>query len=106
MFQSVRPCGRVVVLGVYMGFANHFPVGAMMEKGLTITGGQAPVQRYWKKLLGLVRDGIIDPSTLVTHRADLSRGPEMYKLFMERKEGVLKVFLRPDSSTTTGRVIE
>lgn len=55
MFQSVRPCGRVVVLGVYMGYANHFPVGAMMEKGLTISGGQAPVQRYWKKVCHSLR---------------------------------------------------
>lgn len=105
MFQSVRPCGRVVVLGVYMGYANHFPVGAMMEKGLTVSGGQAPVQRYWKKLMAMVQDGVIDPTILITHRAELSSGPELYKQFMERKDGILKVVLRPEG-ITTGRTIE
>lgn len=33
MFTVVRPFGRVAVLGVYVGKANHFPVGLMMEKG-------------------------------------------------------------------------
>jgi len=98
MFQSVRPCGRVSVIGVYIGYANHFPVGAMMEKGLTIRGGQCPVQKYWKKIMKMVVDGKIDPSVLITHRGKLSEGPEYYKKFMEREENILKVLLRPDTS--------
>jgi threonine dehydrogenase-like Zn-dependent dehydrogenase len=104
MFQCVRPFGRVSVIGVYLGYANHFPVGAMMEKGLTIRGGQAPVQRYWKKILKLLQDGAIDPTFLITHRGDLSKGPEFYKAFVERKEGIMKVFMRPEA--TSGKVIE
>jgi len=96
MFTAVRPFGRVSVIGVYVGFANHFPVGAMMEKGLTIRGGQCPVQKYWKDLLEMVKDGTVDPSILVTHHGSLSEGPEFYKKFLDREEGILKVVLTPE----------
>lgn len=36
---------------VYVGFTNHFNIGSFMEKGLTMRGGQTPVQRYWHTLL-------------------------------------------------------
>jgi len=97
MFQCVRPFGRVSVIGVYIGTANHFPVGMMMEKGLTIRGGQCPVQKYWKKLMQDVVDGKIDPSVVITHRGTLTQGPELYKKFLEREEGILKVILRPEA---------
>jgi threonine dehydrogenase-like Zn-dependent dehydrogenase len=99
MFQSVRPFGRVSVIGVYIGFANHFPVGMMMEKGLTIRGGQCPVQKYWKALLQDVVDGKIDPSVVVTHRGTLKEGPEFYQKFLGHEEGILKVILRPEGTT-------
>jgi len=98
MFQCARPFGRVSVIGVYVGYANHFPVGAMMEKGLTIRGGQCPVQKYWKHLMQDVIDGRLDPSVVITHRGTFSQGPEFYKKFLDREEGILKVILRPDGS--------
>jgi threonine dehydrogenase-like Zn-dependent dehydrogenase len=42
---------------VYVGLCNHFNIGALMEKGLTVASGQAPVQRYWKQLLGMIEAG-------------------------------------------------
>jgi len=98
IFMSVRPFGRVAVLGVYIGAANRFPVGAMMEKSLTIRGGQCPVQKYWKKLLKMVEDGDVDPTFIVTHHGKLSEGPEYYQKFIDRKEGILKVILQPDNN--------
>ena len=95
MFTAVRKCGTVSVIGVYVGYANHFPVGAMMEKGLTIKGGQAPVQKYWKMCLEKVQSGEMDPSFIVTHRAPLSEGPKLYEKFYKKQEGVIKVFLTP-----------
>ena len=43
--------------GVYVGMCNQFMVGAFMEKGLTMRGGQTPVQRYWHQLLELIQAG-------------------------------------------------
>jgi len=96
MFKVVRCFGKVSVIGVYTGYANHFPVGAMMEKDLTIRSGQCPVQRYWKKILPKIQSGEFDPSFVVTTKGVLSQAPEMYKKFNDREGGILKVFLRPD----------
>jgi len=98
MFMSVRPFGRVSVIGVYIGTANHFPVGAMMEKALTIRGGQCPVQKYWPELLKMLEKGEIVPEQLITHHGTLEQGPEFYKKFLNREEGILKVILRPQQA--------
>jgi len=97
MFTSVRKCGNVSVIGVYALKANHFPVGAMMEKGLTVRCGQCPTQKYWKFALEMIQKGKLDPSFVVTTRAKLSDAPKLYELFNDKKEGIIKVFLRPDN---------
>ena len=98
MFTCVRTFGRVAVIGVYAGFANHFPVGAMMEKSLIVRCGQCPVQKYWKKCLESIESGEIDPTVVVTTRGTLSDAPKLYDLFNHKEQGVVKVFLRPDGS--------
>jgi threonine dehydrogenase-like Zn-dependent dehydrogenase len=95
MFRCVRKFGRVSVIGVYSGTTNHFPVGAMMEKGLTVRGGQCPVQKYWKMCLEKIQSGEFDPSIVVSHHGKLSAAPDFYKQFDEKSDGVIKVFLRP-----------
>lgn len=102
MFTVARCYGRVSIIGVYMGFANHFPVGAMMEKDLIIKCGQSPTQRYWKMCLDAIQRGELDPTIMVTNRGTLSEAPKLYDLFNRKKEGVLKVFLRPDYLAQAG----
>jgi threonine dehydrogenase-like Zn-dependent dehydrogenase len=96
---AVRKFGTVSIIGVYSGTTNHFPIGALMEKGLTVRAGQSPTQKYWKMALKKIQEGVIDPTFLITHKAKLSDGPELYRKFYDR-EGVIKVFLRPDSMST------
>jgi len=86
--------GNVSIIGVYSGYCNHFPIGAMMEKGLTVSGGQSPTQKYWKMALEKIRSGEIDPTFIITHKGTLSQGPVLYEKFYNR-DGVIKVFLRP-----------
>jgi len=95
MINCTRKCGICTIIGVYSGYCNHFPIGAFMEKGLTMNGGQSPTQKYWKYCLEMIQKGEIDPTFVVTHRGKLSDAPELYSKFNEKKEGVLKVFLRP-----------
>jgi len=97
MIHTTRKFGQISIIGVYAGYTNHFPIGALMEKDLNVNGGQAPVQRYWKKILKNLEAGEIDPTEVVTHKAKLSDGPELYKNFYEKKDGVIKTFLRPDN---------
>ena len=62
--------------GVYGGMADKFPLGALMEKGLTIKTGQTHVQKYVKKLLDVVLDGKIDTTFLISHRLPLEQAAE------------------------------
>jgi threonine dehydrogenase-like Zn-dependent dehydrogenase len=95
--QAIMACrngGTVSVPGVYGGFIDKFPAGAMMNKGLTIKTGQTHVQHYWKSLLERVQQGEIDPSFVVTHRLPLDQAPKGYDMFL-KKDGCIKVVLKP-----------
>jgi threonine dehydrogenase-like Zn-dependent dehydrogenase len=96
--QTIECCrkgGTVSIAGVYGGVADKIPVGAMMNKGLTIKTGQTHVHRYVPELLDFIRSGKIDPSFVVTHRMPLTEAPKAYHLFREKKDGCIKVVLDP-----------
>ena len=90
-----RKAGTVSIPGVYGGMSDKIPMGALMNKGLTIKTGQTHVHRYVPKLLDFVRQGKIDPSFVVTHRLPLSQAPHAYDLFRSKKDGCIKVVLDP-----------
>ena len=92
---SCRKGGRVSIPGVYGGFTDKFPIGALMEKGLTVRSGQTHVQKYSEKLLKLVLDGQIDTTFLISHRLPLEGAPEGYRLFKEQQNETTKVVLKP-----------
>ena len=52
---TCRKAGTVSIPGVYIGFGDKIPVGAFMNKKLTLKTGQTQVQRYMPKLLDLIR---------------------------------------------------
>ena len=74
-----------------------------MNKGLTIKMGQTHVQAYTKPLLDKIVAGEIDPSFVVTHPASLEDAPDMYKQFRDKKNGVIKVVLRPGEAAGSMR---
>jgi threonine dehydrogenase-like Zn-dependent dehydrogenase len=82
-------------MGVYGGLMDKFPIGAVMNRGLTIRTGQCHVQRYMKPLLQRIEDGEIDPSYIVTHTLKLSDAPKGYELFKKKQDDCLKVVLKP-----------
>jgi threonine dehydrogenase-like Zn-dependent dehydrogenase len=90
-----RKGGTVSVPGVYVGFPDKFPMGVVMNKGLTIRTGQTHMPRYTEQLMQMVADGRIDPSFVVTHRAPLDMAPEMYRTFRDKEDGCIKVVLKP-----------
>jgi len=95
VMYSVRMFGRVSIVGDYFGTANEFPIGMLMEKGLTVRGGQCPVQRFWKDILKKLESGEVDPSFVITHRLELADGPVAYEKFFNKSDGYIKVFMRP-----------
>ena len=88
-----RKAGTVSIPGVYVGMGDKIPLGAAMNKGLTIKTGQTHVQAYTKPLLKMIEEGEIDPSFVVTHPASLEDAPAMYKKFRDKEDGVIKVVL-------------
>ncbi len=92
---SARKGGRVSVPGVYGGMMDKFPIGAFMEKGLTMKTGQTHVQRYTAPLLKLIQEGKIDTTYFISHRASLEDGPAMYKHWHDEQDEYTKIVLKP-----------
>ncbi|MDR5806393.1 zinc-dependent alcohol dehydrogenase [Caballeronia sp. LZ001] len=95
MIYVCRPAGILSVPGVYGGLIDKIPFGASMNKGLTWRMGQTHVNRWTDDLLRRIRDGQIDPSFVITHTVALSDGPDMYTTFRDKKDGCIKVVLKP-----------
>jgi threonine dehydrogenase-like Zn-dependent dehydrogenase len=92
---ACRPGGIVSMMGVYGGLVDKFPIGAVMNKGLTLRTGQCHVQRYLKPLYERIRNGEIDPSFVVTHRLNLDLAPDGYETFKHKQDECVKVVLKP-----------
>jgi threonine dehydrogenase-like Zn-dependent dehydrogenase len=93
--MNCRSGGVVSVMGVYGGFMDKFPIGAIMNRSLTIRSGQCHVQRYLQPLLRRVENGDIDPSFVVTHRMSLDDAPTGYEMFKHKHDDCVKVVLKP-----------
>jgi threonine dehydrogenase-like Zn-dependent dehydrogenase len=96
--QAIHCCrnfGTVSLIGVYGGFLDKIPMGSAINRGLTFRMAQTPVQRYLPMLLERIEKGEIDPSFVITHRATLEDGPELYRTFRDKRDGCIKVVLKP-----------
>src|SRR5690348_5976189 len=96
MIYVCQPAGVLSVPGVYGGFLDQVPFGALMNKGLTLRTGQTHVNRWSDDLLRRIEEGQIDPSFVITHTVDLAEGPQMYKTFRDKQDGCIKVVLKPN----------
>ncbi|WP_294644651.1 zinc-dependent alcohol dehydrogenase [uncultured Aureimonas sp.] len=93
--HCTRNFGTVSIVGVYGGFLDKIPMGSAINRGLTFRMAQTPVQRYLPILLQRIEEGQIDPSFIITHRASLEDGPDLYKTFRDKQDGCVKVVLKP-----------
>ena len=96
--QAILACrkgGRVSIPGVYGGFADAFPIGQIMEKGLTIKTGQTHVQKYTAELLARIESGEIDTTFLISHHAPLEDAAEMYRHWHDEQNNYTKIVLKP-----------
>jgi threonine dehydrogenase-like Zn-dependent dehydrogenase len=96
--QAIFACrkgGTVSMPGVYVGLLDKMPIGALMNKGLTLKTGQTHVQRYTAPLLEKILGDEIDPSFIITHRLPLEDAPKAYETFRDKQDGCIKVVLKP-----------
>jgi threonine dehydrogenase-like Zn-dependent dehydrogenase len=93
--QACRKGGRVSVPGVYAGFSDKVPMGAFMNKGLTMKTGQTHMMRFMQPLLERIQKKEIDPSFVITHRVPIDEAPRMYEIFNNKQDDCEKVVLDP-----------
>jgi threonine dehydrogenase-like Zn-dependent dehydrogenase len=96
--QAIHACrkgGSVFVLGVFGGMVDKFPLGALMNKGLTLRGAQQHGHRYIPMLLERIAAGQLDTRHLATHEMALDDGPRGYEMFKNKEDGCVRVVFRP-----------
>jgi threonine dehydrogenase-like Zn-dependent dehydrogenase len=91
---ACRKGGIVSVLGVY-GLTDKFPMGMLMNKGLTLRTAQQHGQRYIPQFFDYVQQGDLDPAVLLTHDLPLEDGVRAYDMFKNKTDGCIRVALRP-----------
>ena len=94
--EAIKACrngGTVSIVGAYGGFIDKFPIGAIMNRSLTLRSGQCHVQRYMRPLLERIQRGEIDPSFVITHRMRLSDAPRGYDMFLNKRDDCMKVVM-------------
>jgi threonine dehydrogenase-like Zn-dependent dehydrogenase len=94
--HACRKGGSVFVLGVYAGFVDKFPLGALMNKGLTVRGAQMHGQRYIPMLLERMARDELTSEHLATHVMPLEQAPEGYRMFKEKEDDCVRAVFRPN----------
>jgi threonine dehydrogenase-like Zn-dependent dehydrogenase len=95
--KSARRGGTVSVSGVYGGEKDPMPLMEMFDRGLTMRFGQCHVKRWTDEISELLQqdEDVLGLEGLATHRLPLEEAPEGYDLFQEKRDGCVKVVLKP-----------
>lgn len=94
--ESLAKAGTLSIIGVYPETVKTFPIGAAMNKNLTIQLGNCDHRKYIPRLLPIVQSGTFDPSRILTQQTPLGSVIEAYERFDQREEGWIKVMIDPN----------
>ena len=95
--HACRKGGTVFTLGVFAGLVDKFPLGAVMNKALTLRGAQQHGHRYIPEILARMSRGEVVTEHLATHVLPLEQGPRGYELFKEKEDGCVRAVFTPRS---------
>jgi len=96
MVLAGKKGARLALIGDYFNYTNGFPIGAFMEKGQSMSGGQLFCQKYWHLLLDAISAGEIDATWLFSHRFHLNDIATAYKTFANHEDNCTKVIVKTD----------
>ena len=94
--MSCRKGGTVFVLGVFAAMVDKFPLGAVMNKGLTLRGAQVHGPRYIPRILEHMAAGELVTEHLATHTMPLEEAPRGYEMFKEKEDGCVRAVFLPN----------
>jgi threonine dehydrogenase-like Zn-dependent dehydrogenase len=92
----VRRGGTISLIGVYGGMADPLPMLTLFDKQIQLRMGQANVRRWSDDIMPLLVDG--DPlgvEQFHTHQLPLDQAPDAYDMFQKKRDGAVKVLLKP-----------
>jgi threonine dehydrogenase-like Zn-dependent dehydrogenase len=95
---ACRKGGTVVLTGAFTGPVDGFPLGALMNKAITLRSGQQHAQRYIPVVLDRMVRGDLWTRYLTTHPMSLDEGPRGYDLFKHRADGCLRAVFHPQAA--------
>lgn len=93
--NSVKKGGIISIVGVYGPTDTLVPIGNIVNKGITVRANQASVKRLLPRLIEHVKNGIIDPKGLITHRIPLEYISDAYRMFSAKLDHMIKPVLLP-----------
>jgi threonine dehydrogenase-like Zn-dependent dehydrogenase len=94
--EAVRRGGTISLSGVYGGATDPLPLMRMFDKQIQLRMGQANVWRWVPDILPLLTEGdAFGVDEFATHHVPLEEAPQAYMNFREKKEGHVKVLLKP-----------
>jgi threonine dehydrogenase-like Zn-dependent dehydrogenase len=92
----VRRGGTISLSGVYGAQMDPMPMLTIFDKQIQLRMGQANVKRWVDEIMPLLTDG--DPLGVEgfhTHTVPLEEGPAAYEMFQKKRDGAVKVLLKP-----------
>jgi threonine dehydrogenase-like Zn-dependent dehydrogenase len=95
--KATRRGGTLSISGVYGGEVDPLPMMELFDRGIQVRMGQCHVRRWTQDIMDAVISDA-DPlglETLATHRPPLENAPEAYDMFQKKKDGCVKVVLKP-----------
>ena len=95
--KSVRRGGTVSVSGVYGGEVDPMPLMEMFDRGITMRLGQCHVKRWTDDIIKLLEkdEDVLGVESFATPRLPLDEAPAAYEMFQKKKDGCIKVVLKP-----------
>ncbi|MNQ90376.1 S-(hydroxymethyl)mycothiol dehydrogenase [compost metagenome] len=93
--KLVRKAGTIQVTGVYGMNYNAFPFGDLFSRNITLKMGQAPVIHYMPELYRQIKDGVFDPTDVISHRVRLDDIEHAYKIFNNKEDNAIKIIIKP-----------
>ena len=96
--DCVRKVGNVSVVGAFGPVPSAVKLGDAMNKGITIRANQCSVKRHWPRLLEHVKNGLIKPSAVVTHKIPLDEIAEGYHMFASKLDNCVKPLVAPTAA--------